>query len=347
MWHDLTTLAIEENNRAAAAAAQSAAVHITPTPAPHVSNVPHLPPIDRKTPPLVSVSGSGAAPPPFIPSSNGSEVKSAPAPIAKPVWMPEPCIVCLKPVSGPKEYLECTHSGCAACLNKYINDAVAANRAVGMKCPKDGCGAIINEHTVQCLLLPAEFAKYLDSTVNAFLDQDVNSCKCPNPKCGQRLTMKEAGSGAAALKKGPVTEKDDQGRVLSEDAYKHFMDYRIRCPNCNINFCTQCKLTPYHKGYTCASWDVYTKSRQCRYCHVKMDAKNTAPNPPSQAVRDCCTSSECLDKQKLSCLKMKACGCPCPGIRDEKECLPCLKCDLKKAEDFCAICYVRVLSWLR
>ena len=42
----------------------------------------------------------------------------------------------------------------------------------------------------------------------------------------------------------------------------------------------------------------------------------------------------------LSCDKILPCGCVCCGLKNETECLPCLKHELEVAEDYCPICYV-------
>src|SRR5690554_5763030 len=69
-------------------------------------------------------------------------------------------------------------------------------------------------------------------------------------------------------------------------------------------------------------------------------------NPPSPAMENVCTDEECLGKMEIACLKTLACGCPCGGIRDELECLPCLRHDLEEdiSEELCAICYVDELQ---
>lgn len=75
------------------------------------------------------------------------------------------------------------------------------------------------------------------------------------------------------------------------------------------------------------------------------DAAALGLSAPSQdGLKDVCADSECVEKGKICCTKILACGCACNGVRDEKECLPCLKHTLKCDEDFCAICYVESLS---
>jgi E3 ubiquitin-protein ligase MYCBP2 len=56
------------------------------------------------------------------------------------------------------------------------------------------------------------------------------------------------------------------------------------------------------------------------------------------ALQQTCNSSECLLKRENSCDKILPCGCYCCGIRNESSCLPCLKCELRCADEYCPIC---------
>ena len=143
-------------------------------------------------------------------------------------------------------------------------------------------------------------------------------------------------------------ERDAKGRVLTEVAFIHFSKFRVRCRTCNHNFCADCRVAPYHKGYTCEGYQDYLKARQCRFCHAKLTPQNTSPIPAdreyTEALADVCTQEDCVSRQTFCCDKTLPCGCFCSGIRDEEECLPCLKCDLDVAGDYCAICYVESLE---
>ena len=61
------------------------------------------------------------------------------------------------------------------------------------------------------------------------------------------------------------------------------------------------------------------------------------------SLQDVCSSAECLAKREKSCTKTLSCGCFCCGIKDEKECLPCLKCVLRCESEYCIICGVEQL----
>ena len=46
-------------------------------------------------------------------------------------------------------------------------------------------------------------------------------------------------------------QKDNQGNVMTMEAAKHMAKNRIRCNECQKNFCTECNAEPYHIGKTC------------------------------------------------------------------------------------------------
>jgi len=74
----------------------------------------------------------------------------------------------------------------------------------------------------------------------------------------------------------------------------------------------------------------------CRFCSSKLTADEALH--PSNGVRDVCGQSECQSKSLICCEKTLACGCACNGIKNETECLPCLKHDLKIDEDeYCGV----------
>lgn len=112
--------------------------------------------------------------------------------------------------------------------------------------------------------------------------------------------------------------KDDKGNLMTPETSKHMADFRIRCNNCQKNFCASCNHEPYHMGKTCDQ----QSARSCRFC----DTKLTQPSPSmKQAFRDVCRGGDCFTKMQKSCDKLLACGHPCLGTSGEKKCLPCLE----------------------
>jgi hypothetical protein len=57
-------------------------------------------------------------------------------------------------------------------------------------------------------------------------------------------------------------QKDNNGNPVSIEAAKHMANHRIRCPECNKNFCTKCTAEPYHIGKTCDQ----NNAKTCRFC---------------------------------------------------------------------------------
>ena len=62
--------------------------------------------------------------------------------------------------------------------------------------------------------------------------------------------------------------KDDEGKVLSEEALMHMSLNRINCPKCSKIFCFACKAQPYHLGRTCEQQKQYQESAKCRFCEA-------------------------------------------------------------------------------
>jgi phage FluMu protein Com len=62
-------------------------------------------------------------------------------------------------------------------------------------------------------------------------------------KCGNMIEIMEG--------KLYLDYKKDDGKLINKTAAKHMSQYRVRCPECQINFCSSCKEEPYHIGKTC------------------------------------------------------------------------------------------------
>ena len=154
------------------------------------------------------------------------------------------------------------------------------------------------------------------------------------------------------------------GNVLSGEAQTHMNTHRIRCPSCAKNFCSECKMTPYHLGQTCEGVRIAAVSRKCRFCkevltpdNTKLEAAETkkkrgARRSPAKAkatrsdsVAAVCNQDECQDRWKVACPKKLPCGHDCNGVKKEKQCPPCMmdkKCEAAVREidgdDYCNIC---------
>ncbi|XP_076623337.1 MYC binding protein highwire isoform X2 [Colletes latitarsis] len=81
----------------------------------------------------------------------------------------------------------------------------------------------------------------------------------------------------------------------------------------------------------------------CRFC-------GTTGNTGLLAIGNICADHDCQEHAKNACSKMHPCGHICGGVRNEKNCLPCLhRClpgtDLKQdVDDMCMICFTEALS---
>ena len=254
------------------------------------------------------------------------------------------CFACQShhPTTRPFTIIECSHSFSPTCLAAYINRMVDSKRAVALPCPHPRCSTELSTGTIQALLTPSDFESYLHSTLMAFIDADGSSFICPNDACKSVISV--APFDPTSIPQ-VITEKDDEGQVLTREAYMHYCEYRVRCRECNLIFCTKCKVAPYHKGYTCAQYKEYQAARHCRFCSARLDVSNQWRHPGgSIALKDVCTAQDCVKKAESCCEKMLSCGCPCNGIKGEVQCLPCLKHDLAIADDYCSVCYVEALK---
>lgn len=79
--------------------------------------------------------------------------------------------------------------------------------------------------------------------------------KCP---CGYIM---EAAQGQV-----DYNSKDDQGNVMSPSACIHMSKFRIRCRQCEVNFCRGCNVSPYHAGKNCEEYKNHLNAKKCRFC---------------------------------------------------------------------------------
>lgn len=120
--------------------------------------------------------------------------------------------------------------------------------------------------------------------------------------------------------------------------------FRIRCNNCGNNFCSKCKLEPYHLGLTCTQYEKEKNAKKCRFCGA---------NIRNQMVNHC-SKRVCKNEARKCCTKFLDCGHPCYGYNNEEEHPPCLHEDCvaknedltlgENADSFCVVCYVQGLG---
>ncbi len=228
--------------------------------------------------------------------------------------------------------LTCMHLFCGGCLIDYVMNRVKRLEVVDMACPVKGCKCIA-PHVFASLLSKEDSDKYEEATMKAFIAGDDSMITCPKCKSGISLQL-DIPSGLVN------NEKDNDGVALSTEAFYHFKRYRVRC-SCGEIFCGECKQSNYHKGFTCQQYKDFMAAPHCRFCDARLRDGVNKPlgKPIARAIANVCTQEDCQKRAANACLMTLKCGCFCGGIRGEALCLPCLKCELKMDDDYCAICY--------
>ena len=125
------------------------------------------------------------------------------------------------------------------------------------------------------------------------------------------------------------------------ETHLHREEYRIRCRNCQTEFCFGCNSIPYHLGYTCQQFEKYLKSKKCRFC--ESDINHSSPH----FKFDCCEEEDCISKHEIGCKELLGCGHFCSGVDGETKHLDCLHQDCEdisplgdKADDYCNFFFI-------
>jgi len=230
----------------------------------------------------------------------------------------------------------CGHYFCQLCLAKHATTHVDEKRGGEITCPH--CTTPLTALEVKTLLAPAKYDEYLTQSVTAVLAANpAQFTQCPNPQCGVVIERVHATTSANESK----GELGPEGRPLTEVAQRHKNEFRMRCRECQTEFCAGCKLMPYHLGFTCEQHAVYIKSQHCRFCDTLLTPENTLRG--HQLV---CTEPDCAARVRICCDKLLPCTHLCGGVKDEAVCPPCLRCEgsaQQSGEDFCAICWTEAL----
>jgi len=163
--------------------------------------------------------------------------------------------------------------------------------------------------------------------------------RCPNTNCHNVMDVEQRPLNAI------INDLQLQKKDHTSEAEIHREKYRIRCRACNLEFCTQCFVTPYHESFTCEQYVDYLKSKHCRFCGAKLQ-------PSDNLQTMICGSEECHAKSTICCDKVLECSHLCYGIKNETKCLPCLHEDCaskrsnahQQGDDYCNICFVEGLN---
>ncbi|KAM9960087.1 hypothetical protein ACTFIW_009212 [Dictyostelium discoideum] len=265
------------------------------------------------------------------------------------------CIDCLNIITDIEKviFLDCTHIYCKKCLYNFIKKRIDEKRVSKIKCKS--CKISLSVYDIKQVLTDEEYSIYDDASLDQAISRNKDSyiqCPCCN------LVMEKVIIPLSSLnsnKNGAIKsndhnqtiEYDENGKQLSRESIEHKRKFRFRCPQCSCVFCTECKIQPYHLGYTCAQFQIYNSSKHCRFCRVAIcpitpivsprlslkpnnnnnttiNRNNINNNNNNNNNNNCCSNDECISKSIKSCQKILTCGHECLGILDETKCLPCI-----------------------
>jgi hypothetical protein len=248
----------------------------------------------------------------------------------------------------------CTHAMCKPCASRLLLDKIASRNCLTISCPSSECEHEVSARLIRASLSRAEFDEFNDMCFQLSLQDKSKYMHCPRkPPCtGLTELIKLEGSGPEGSKsllplpKDGIKLTDESGKILSAEAWRHYSEFRLRCPDCSNNFCALCKTMPYHLGKTCAEYEAYAASVHCRYCAEPLKAGH-GPDATGLPV---CDEAACQAHKQRACTHKLACGHGCFGVKGETEHPPCLEEDCPAAADSkvdggenCAICYVEEL----
>eukprot|EP01133_Synstelium_polycarpum_P013675 gene13675-16104_t len=113
-----------------------------------------------------------------------------------------------------------------------------------------------------------DFARYDAASLEEVISKNKGTyVNCPNCQmCMEKIVNVDSSPSGK--------EFDSNGNELSKKAVEHKKNHRLRCPECQTIFCTDCFVTPYHVGYTCSEFLAYSKSR-----HSLTNARQSSPMP--------------------------------------------------------------------
>ena len=184
------------------------------------------------------------------------------------------------------------HKSCRFCLQGPLRNVLRDTelRSDDAKCPAEDCNAAYSIQDARDLLEHEEFNHYCTRLFEECI-QGNNFFSCPSCKMRhERISFQADGklvdtvvemkssqahvyyfdkmtgkstwlnpAKAADMAAYVTKELGLNGKAVSSWAQVHFLRYRFRCreANCGINFCSECKVVPYHLGYTCEEYALY------------------------------------------------------------------------------------------
>ena len=153
---------------------------------------------------------------------------------------------------------------------------------------------------------------------------------------------------------------DPNQHHLSENALEYYNKHRFRCRECDVDFCSNCKETPYHVEFTCEEFAKRKSSIKCRYCRSPVpnvtEEQLITARLNSKLSPDYC--SDCEEHAKNTYVGYFPCGHPY-GFHSEMrklfarsivykvDSVKCIHPNCSKNitdEDLCSICYTDELA---
>ena|SRR3990167_4367388 len=249
----------------------------------------------------------------------------------------------------------CGHFICKKCGIETIKSTLELGET-DIQCPVNKCTGELTANNIQKIAPQALYDEYLETCLKTFIQnsEEFQFVECPNEQCKVRMEwLKLSPDEIKEIENTPISQKTDDGKFISMESWIDFNENRLRCRECNENFCAKCFHSPYHLGMTCSEFSEFQKSRKCRFCKSSLVGKKIAHVHSEVALRDCCSDQECIEKRELACTKIHKCSHYCGGVKDEHVCLPCLQepCFEKNTDEipnyptqncdeFCSICWV-------
>ena len=98
----------------------------------------------------------------------------------------------------------------------------------------------MNEAEITAIIGKEKVDELQKQMIQKFIEGDKSFVSC---ECGNVIEMLQG--------EVPLNYKKEDGKELTKAAAVHMSNNRIRCNECNINFCVSCRTKPYHIGMTC------------------------------------------------------------------------------------------------